>query len=247
MIKRLVCKRLHCVCSKGLQILFAMIICSESLLAEEPSSNLEADSYSPYIEKTCPQNVYWGDTHLHTNLSVDAYNFGNKQLGPADAYLFAKGEAVTASNGMQVRLRRSLDFLVIADHASNMGVMNGLATKDIAFLSSPLAKEWVSKINEIDKIASIDIAKSTALSNQLIGDGFMKDSVSEESYRHSVWRRATLLAEKYNDPGQFTALIGYEWTQVFNNLYRVVIFKDSAEKASQVIPFSQYDSADPEA
>ena len=215
-------------------------------VAQESRTNIDAHVYSPYAAKRYPSNVYWGDTHLHTNQSVDAYNFGNKMLGPEEAYRFAKGERVAAHNGMEVRLSRPLDFLVIADHASNMGVMNGIDAGQPNLLNSTLGKDWASRLAEINVTAKIDVAKSTRLSNQLFLDGFLEGVAGNENFRHSVWKRATALADVHNEPGRFTALIGYEWTQVFHHLHRVVIFKDGAEKASQVIPFSQYDGSDPE-
>jgi hypothetical protein len=76
--------------------------------------------YSPYPEENFPNNVYFGDTHLHTAYSTDAGMIGNT-LGPEEAYRFAKGETVISSTGLQARLRRPLDFLVIADHSENLG------------------------------------------------------------------------------------------------------------------------------
>src|SRR5688500_10704690 len=91
------------------------------------STAVAADgSYSPYVGRDYPSTVYWGDTHLHTSRSVDAYTYGDS-LGPTDAYRLARGKEVTASNGMRVRLRKPLDFLVIADHAECIGMMEGLA------------------------------------------------------------------------------------------------------------------------
>ena len=100
------------------------------------------NSYSPYVDQDYPTNVYWGDTHLHTNLSVDANGMGNKALTPDDAYRFAKGEAVTAHNGMKVRLHKPLDFLVIADHAVNMGVMQGARIGDPVLMKTEVGKRW---------------------------------------------------------------------------------------------------------
>ena len=83
---------------------------------------LQADSagvseYSSPVSADYPKNVYWGDTHLHTRNSADAYSLGNLNLTPTDAYRFARGQKITAHNGMQAQLRRPLDFLVVSDHA----------------------------------------------------------------------------------------------------------------------------------
>ena len=219
------------------QFLF-MIALSGIISAEE--------SYSPYAVREYPENLYWGDTHLHTNLSFDAYNFGGRKLGPEEAYRFAKGEVMTAHNGTKVALHRPLDFLVIADHASNMGVMTGLEKGDRRLLSEGIGISWFERLKEIYQHEKINnFRKSTELSQELGMDGFREGIVGDDKYRHSVWSAATTLADKHNEPNNFTALIGYEWTQL-NTLHRVVIYKDNSEKASQIIPFSQYDSLDPE-
>jgi len=204
------------------------------------------NSYSPHVNQNYPTSVFFGDTHLHTSLSVDAYNFGNKQLGLEEAYRFAKGELVTAHNGMSVRLRRPLDFLAVADHASNMGVMQGLEQENSSLLSSSMSKRWALRLNEISKNSETNPAKMVKLSQKLFVSGFIEGEAANDGFRYSVWKRVTALADKHNAPGRFTAMIGYEWTQVFHNLHRVVIFKDGADKAGEIIPFSQYDSSDPE-
>ena len=203
-------------------------------------------SYSPNIHQSYPDNVYWGDTHLHTNLSMDAYSFGNRRLGPEQAYRFAKGETVLSHNNMKAKLRRPLDFLVIADHAANAGVMNGLKKNNADLLTSPIAQQWASKLRKINRLADSEPEKSFALSMELFDAGFKDGAVGSDRFRHAVWTNNAMLADRHNDPGKFTAFIGYEWTEILYNLHRVVIFKDGAEKAGQVIPFSQYDSNDPE-
>ena len=86
-------------------------------------------AYSPYAQHSFPDRVYWGDTHLHTALSVDAGLFGAR-LGLDEAYRFARGEEVTASSGQPARMGRPLDWLVIADHSDAMGFFNDLAAGD---------------------------------------------------------------------------------------------------------------------
>ena len=111
------------------------------ILAEENSSlNTKPDF---------PAQLYWGDTHLHTNLSVDSVVFGNTKLGPDDAYRFAKGLSVIAHNGMKAQLSRPLDFLVIADHAFNLGLMNGLDIADPILLNTRVGKDLYSEYKKI--------------------------------------------------------------------------------------------------
>lgn len=214
--------------------------------AEETPKDYSSKIYSPYTNQSYPTNVFFGDTHVHTNLSFDAYNFGNRNVGPEEAYRFAKGETVLSSQGMKARISRPLDFLVIADHATNMGVMQGLEIQDPNLLNSEVGKSWAPRLKEINAVTKIDTAKPKVLSEELFHAGFLQGIVAEDEYLHSVWKSAIVIADKYNDPGKFTALIGYEWTQMFNMLHRVVIFKDGADKVGNITPFSQYDSTDPE-
>ena len=79
-----------------------------------------AEPYSPPLRQDYPNNLYWGDTHVHTYLSPDAYPLGSR-VTPDEAYRFAKGETIVASGGDKVRLQRPLDFLMVSDHAENHG------------------------------------------------------------------------------------------------------------------------------
>ena len=229
----------------GCLILFLLF--ANGLSAEMQAESTVSKHYSPKVGKSYPLNIYWGDTHVHSNLSSDAYSFGNTALGPEEAYRFAKGKAVQANNGMTAKLSRPLDFLVVADHASSMGTMKYLEGKSPIMLSTALGKQWVSRLEEINKVAGVDITKSTELALALSTDVFINGGGLDDQVKHSVWKEAAILADHHNIPGKFTAFIGYEWTQSFYNLHRVVIFNDGAEKAGQLIPFSQYDSSDPEA
>ena len=91
--------------------------------APEPAAAMQdVTAYSPAVGREYPTDVYFGDTHLHTSVSLDSYGDGNTMVGPDEAYRFAKGEEVTASFGVRARLLRPLDFLVVADHAENLGL-----------------------------------------------------------------------------------------------------------------------------
>jgi len=103
--------------------------------------------YSPYAGRNFPTAVYWGDTHLHTGMSMDAGAFGAR-LTPEDAYRFALGEELTSSTGLQVKLSRPLDFLVVADHSDNMGFFPRLYSADPELLADPTGKRWYQMIQE---------------------------------------------------------------------------------------------------
>ena len=201
--------------------------------------------YSPYAGRTYPTRVFWGDTHLHTSQSVDSVLFGNT-LGPEEAYRFARGEEITSSTSQRVQLSRPLDFLVVADHAENYGSMSAVLAGDPTLVSDPVVKRWH---NSLLQGPEGGLKVYGELMVDYIGKGRPLPGVLNDpkTYR-SLWLRNTALAEKYNDPGRFTALIGYEWSSNTggNNLHRVVIFRDNADKTNQVVPFSALDSDNPE-
>ena len=97
--------------------------------------------YSPYAGNSFPIRPLFGDTHLHTSQSFDAIAFGNS-LGPEEAYRFARGEEVTSSTGQRARLSRPLDFLVVADHAENMGTLGEIKAGNPALMDDPQLKRW---------------------------------------------------------------------------------------------------------
>src|SRR3954464_15459784 len=102
-------------------------------------------AYSPYTGRNFPTRPFFGDTHLHTAISMDAGAFGAR-LGPRDAYRFAKGEEITASSRQPVKLSRPLDFLVVADHSDNMGFFTKLFAGDPTLLADPTGRRWYDMI-----------------------------------------------------------------------------------------------------
>ncbi|UCH23958.1 MAG: DUF3604 domain-containing protein, partial [Deltaproteobacteria bacterium] len=194
--------------------------------------------FSPYAGRNFPTQVYWGDTHLHTGMSMDAGAFGARLL-PEDAYRFARGEELTSSTGLKVKLDRPLDFLVVADHSDNMGFFPRLYAGDPEFLTDPTGKKWYEMIQAggqegVKAATEIIIAFSQGTFPEKL-----KSLPGTPAYR-SAWDETIEAAEKYNEPGRFTAFIGYEWTSNTggNNLHRVVIFRDNANRASQVEPYT---------
>jgi len=206
-----------------------------------PPVDLKID-YSPYPEETFPDNVYFGDTHLHTSYSTDAGLVGCT-LGPEDAYRFARGETVVSSTGIPARLRRPLDFLVVSDHSENLGLAPAIAESNPELLKN----EWGRMEHDLVKSGQEGAIK--AYENWMAQNYKREDPLSEMTeLKKTMWLRETEAAEKYNTPGLFTAFIGFEWTSMpnGNNLHRNVIFRDGKDKADQIVPFSQYDSFDAE-
>jgi len=195
--------------------------------------------YSPFPEQDFPNNVYFGDTHLHTSWSTDAGMVGNIR-GPEDAYRLARGGVITSSNGLRVKLSRPLDFLVISDHAENLGLAPAIAESNAELLKN----EWGKAIHDAAK--SGDPTK--AFDMWLKQVNAQEDKLAGSSMAKTFWQRSNAIAEQYNEPGLFTAFIGFEWTSMpnGNNLHRNVIFRDNADKTGQIIPMSSFDSTDPE-
>ncbi len=200
------------------------------------SSAYTGKSYSPYARRGFPSNVYWGDTHLHTSLSMDAGAFGNR-LGLEKAYQFARGDEVVSSNGTPAKLSRPLDFLVIADHSDNMGLFPDLYAGKPNILADPTGKDWYERIQKGDGV-SVALELIGKFSQGEFPEG-LTYSPDTEMYK-SVWQDTIDAAEKYNDPGKFTAFIGFEWTSLIRggNMHRVVMYRDNADKASQMVAYT---------
>jgi hypothetical protein len=191
--------------------------------------------YSPYAGRNFPTMPLFGDTHLHTAYSMDAGAFGAR-LGPRDAYRFARGEEITSNTGQPVKLSRPLDFLVVADHSDGMGFFPQLMGGDPGLLATPQGRKWYDQIKGGQGAdAAIDII--TSFGRNQMPKGFPTPGTS--AYRNA-WQETIKAAEAYNEPGRFTAFIGYEWTSNSggNNLHRNVIFRGNGAQASLVEPFT---------
>ena len=204
--------------------------------AETLSENFTGKSFSPYAGRQTTLMPLWGDTHLHTNLSFDAGAFGNR-LGLDEAYRFARGEEVVATSGFPVKLSRPLDWLVVADHSDNMGFFTDLMAGAPNILASPVGRDAYERIQAGDGVA-VALEMITAFSQGEIPPELMYTPDSAPFKK--TWDEIVAAAEKYNDPGRFTAFIGYEWTSLIagNNLHRVDIYRDGAEKGGQMVPYT---------
>jgi hypothetical protein len=195
------------------------------------------EDYSAYAGDNFPKDVYFGDTHLHTSWSTDAGMVGNN-LGPESAYILARGGEITSSFGL--KLPRPLDFLVVSDHAENLGLAPAIVKSDPVLFKSA----WGKKIHD-----AVKANKPTEAFDMWIKQvNLQEDKLAGTGLAESYWKATNGIAEKYNEPGLFTAFIGFEWTSMpnGNNLHRNVIFRDNMDKTSQVIPISSYDTQDPE-
>lgn len=210
----------------------------EFTLSEERHATPETP-YSPYVDDHFPQNVYFGDTHLHTSWSADA-GMAGATLGPDAAYRVARGEEVESQSGQRFKLIRPLDFVVVADHAENLGIADYLNRGDPILLETEVGRRW----HEYFQAGTgLDAAYEWSAANAA-----GEDPIDSPEMQIRVWDKVIENAERYNEPGVFTAFIGYEWTSGpgSNNLHRNVIFRDNGDRTRQVVPFSAFNSDDPE-
>ena len=215
----------------------------EMTMTADDVTLFERRGFSPYAGRNFPTQVFWGDTHLHTSNSLDARAFG-ALLGPAEAYRFARGEEVTTSHGLRVKLSRPLDWLVVADHSDGMGAMNEIVAGNAALLRDARIKDWNARINqggETALMATMDIITSFT-------NGEIPAPLLERRFAQSVWDQYVETADAFNEPGRFTAIIGYEWTSTEggNNLHRNVLYRDGAERARLMLPYTTSESFNPE-
>ena len=201
-----------------------------------------AADYSPYANVEYPTRVLWGDTHLHTTNSLDARLIG-VTLGVEDAYRFARGEQVVASSGQPARLSRPLDFLVVTDHSDLLGIMDQLLLGNAALLEH----EEIRDLHEKLMAGGEDATQALEVIGEVL-DGDYRGRLLDKALMRSVWERYVETADRFNEPGRFTAMIGYEWTPTASGdkLHRNVLYRDNADKARQLFPFTANDSLNPQ-
>ncbi len=187
------------------------------------------------IERSSNRNAYFGDVHVHTKYSFDAYIFGTRN-DPNDAYRFAKGESLTHAAGVEMKLKAPLDFLAVADHATYLGMFEQMDNPDSAVGKHPLAVALRSAETPEDRSAVFQ----EVLPRER---GYVDpDDLLDLSVVESAWKQIIAAAERHNDPGTFTTLIAYEFTAGGprgENLHRNVIFPGSNVPS---IPFSRLDA-----
>ena len=185
------------------------------------------------------RNAYFGQTHVHTSWSFDAYVFGTTVTGPEEAYQFALGQPIKHPGGYTVQLKRPLDFQAVTDHAEYVGAVR-LANDPGSELSKlPIAEKL--RVRDRDDIQKIYLFLATSI--------LKKEPIKElldPQVAGNIWKQTVAIADKYYQPGKFTTFAAYEWSSTPNNmnLHRNLIFKDT--KKVPELPFSAIDSTHPE-
>jgi len=185
------------------------------------------------------RDVFFGEQHIHTSWSFDAYIFGDTKSTPADAYAYAKGKPLKHALGFEMKIEQPLDWMGVTDHSEYVGVVQQAADSSTALAKSALGKELQVKTPaDIQRIYLM-------LGGTMTENRPIKELVSPE-IMSSIWNRNNAMADAANEPGKFTAFNAYEWTSTPNNrnMHRNIYFKDG--KHLPPYPFSSFDSQAPE-
>jgi hypothetical protein len=184
------------------------------------------------------RQAYFGETHVHTGWSFDAYIFGNTKTTPADAYRYAKGEPIKHALGYDIKIDTPLDWTGVTDHSEYVGTVSLANTPGSSIAALPIAQKLIVK-------TPADIQRIYLWLGTTITDGKpIKDLISPE-VAGSVWKQNVKMADDANEPGKFTAFCAYEWTSTPNNrnMHRNVFFRDCAKVPE--FPYSSIDSSNP--
>jgi hypothetical protein len=190
-------------------------------------------------EKNPDRNAYFGETHIHTSWSFDAFIYGNTKAGPEDAYKFAIGQTITHPAGYPIKITRPLDFMAVTDHAEYVGVIPMANDPNSSLSKQPIAEQL--KVRGKEDMTRVYLL----LGNSILKNAPIKELVSSE-VAGGIWKQMVAIADKYYQPGKFTTFAAYEWTSTPDNrnMHRNIIFKDS--KKVPEAPFSSIDSDHPE-
>lgn len=186
------------------------------------------------------RDVFFGETHVHTSWSLDAYAFGNRVAGPDEAYRYAKGEPVPHPGGFQVEITKPLDFIGVTEHAEYVGVFMLANDPD-----SVLRKKHALLARTLKLGVDTSGIGTFVLLSKTMTSGHPIDELRGPEVAGTVWKRLVEIADRHYQPGKFTTFAAYEWTSTpqNKNMHRNVFFRDS--KKVPEVPFTAIDSTDP--
>ena len=206
----------------------------------EPPKNpaASAQSQAAALVGNPERDVFFGQTHIHTSWSLDAYVIGTR-TGPEESYQYAMGEPIDHPGGYKVKLARPLDFQGVTDHAEYVGMVSLANDPNSPISKLPIAAKL--KVNKPEDVGTV----FKFLASSLAKNEPIKDLLKPELMA-TVWKQNIEIAEKYYKPGKFTTFVAYEWTAAPNNrnMHRNIFFRDS--KKVPLMPFSAIDSSHPE-
>ena len=192
-----------------------------------PVAALPAAPEEPAVRSNPLRDVFFGDTHIHTILSFDAYLMGTRNT-PDDAYEFAKGAAIEHASGFRMQMKKPLDFLAVSDHAFYLGMMREISEGRIEHGLSDVVKGAVNPAGSQAAFAAA-ISHVAGITQARVDDPGVIDDLDDRAVARSAWQEIIEAAERHNDPGNFTTFIGYEYTafrtRSSENLHRNVMFQ----------------------
>ncbi len=185
------------------------------------------------------RNAYFGETHVHTSWSLDAFSVGNTITNPGDAYKYFKGEPIKHPLGYDVKIDTPLDWAGVTDHSEYAGVVQMANEPGSPISKLPAAQPLILKAKTKEEMLRVAL-----YAINLVGSPPVKALMAQD-VAGTVWKRNVELAEQANEPGKFTTFCSYEWTSMPNNmnLHRNIFFKDCAKVPP--MPFSALDSYEP--
>ena len=185
------------------------------------------------------RNAYFGETHVHTSWSFDAFIFGNHLTGPADAYAYAQGKPIKHPLGYDIKIETPLDWMGVTDHSEYAGVVRLSNDPTSSISKLPIAEQL--KVRKPEDVQRIYLWLGTSMVEMKP----IKELVDPQ-VAGTVWKANNAAADAANKPGKFTAFCSYEWTSTprAQNMHRNVFFRDCAKVPDQ--PFSSLESQSPE-
>ncbi|MEZ5710368.1 MAG: DUF3604 domain-containing protein [Blastomonas sp.] len=221
----------------------ALAACNEKSGGDSPATGETAERTAGYNED---RNAYFGDLHIHTKNSFDAYIF-NVRSSPDDAYAFGKGGEVLHPSGYKIKLDGPpLDFMAVTDHAEYMGILGAMNDPENKLSKLPIAKQLYSADPDV-------ILRAFGIIGGTVRSGKAREDIYDKDVIGGTWRDAVAAADRHYEPGKFTTFAAYEYTSTYapeargdsfagGNLHRNVVFRGSAPD----MPFSTLDSTNPE-
>ncbi len=214
--------------------------------AEAPdAAKKAAEARAPVQAAAAPQpnperNAYYGETHIHTSLSVDAWLLGNRLTGPGDAYKYAQGQTIKHPMGFDIKIDTPMDFMGVTDHSEYVGVTKEANTPGTYLSKLPAAQPLIVK----DPNSQADVQNVFNYLVKMMAGPPVKALMSPQ-VAGSIWKDNVKIANENNHPGKFTAFCSYEWTSMpgNRNLHRNVFFRDCAKVPE--MPFTSLDSSLP--
>ena len=208
--------------------------------AQPPAAAAAAQASAPALQRNPERNAYFGETHIHTSWSVDAWVMGNRITGPADAYKYAKGGTIKHPMGFDIKIDTPMDFMGVTDHSEYVGVTREANTPGSYVSKLPAAQPLIMKDpnskEEQNRVFSYLLK---------LNSGAPVKALMDPKVTSTVWRENVKIADEANEPGKFTAFCSYEWTSMpgNRNMHRNVFFR-ACEKVPDY-PFSSLDSNKP--